>query len=98
MELQQEGWSNEACVDFDFMIEEFDMWVEGRQDEVIEKPAPKNQKKVIHEKRFKSLDEVLGLTLESDAFASGSDEERLADLVASGEIALGELSGFIPPT
>lgn len=82
--------SADACLDFDLAVEQFDLWLEERQNERVEKDAPHDQKPKVSEPKYKTIRDLLGL--DDPAFRLSPEDERIAEAVAAGLIDLDDLT------
>ncbi len=81
--MQLEGYPESVLLDFDLAVEHFDLWFEERANATVEVPAPQKPKQVVHEPKYPTIMDVLGLEGASE-LALSEEELRLAEMVNSG--------------
>jgi hypothetical protein len=77
------------------MVENFDLWIESREQETVEEPADPSPKKTVSVRKYKTVAELIGVveTEEEAAFALSEDDEIIAEQMAAGLIDLDLLLG-----
>ncbi len=90
----QEQFSPETCYDFDKGLELFDIWLEARQNETIEKPAKQKKQATVQEPRYKNLRDLLGLDDHQADYVPTPEENDLVEQVLSGDLDYDALSGL----
>lgn len=93
--LNSQGWSEQDRVDFDFSVELFDIWYEGRCDETVDEPARKPPKGTVKGAKYKTILERLGLDSKEADFAQDDTEEAIASAIATGEIDIEDLPDLL---
>lgn len=87
-------FSPAVCLDFDKSVELFDLWLEGRQNETVEKNAPEKPKKTVQVPRYKTLSDLLGLHEHQKDFIESPEENELVEQLMSGELDLDQIYGI----
>jgi hypothetical protein len=82
--LNSEEYPDSTLVDFDLSVELFDLWYEERANATIEKPAPQNRTPMIHEPKYRTVLEILGL--EGSEIELSDEEKALAEMLNSGSM------------
>jgi hypothetical protein len=76
------------------MVENFDIWIEAREQETVEEPADPSPKKTVTVRKYKSVAELIGIDeSEDEVFALSEEDELIADQMAAGLIDLDLLLG-----
>jgi hypothetical protein len=76
------------------MVENFDIWIEAREQETVEEPADPSPKKTVTVRKYKTVAELIGIDeSEDEVFALSEEDELIADQMAAGLIDLDLLLG-----
>lgn len=87
-------FSPAVCLDFDKSIELFDIWLESRQNETVEKNAPEKPKKTIQVTKYRSLRDLLGLHEQQADFIESDEENELVEQLMSGELDYADIASL----
>lgn len=94
LDLSGAGWSPAACLDFDLGIEDFDLWLETRAEETVEKDAPPERKtRKVRVPKYRTLRDLLALR-DEEAERIAPEVEAAAAAFLAGDLDLFDLPGL----